>query len=37
MLETVGDIFLCVAIIGGIVIFTCANVNYTPEDDDNNT
>lgn len=37
MLETVGDIFLCLCIIAGAVTFTVANVNYMPEDDDNNT
>ena len=35
MLETVGDIFLCLCIIAGAVTFTVANVNYMPEDDNN--
>ena len=34
MLETVGDIILCLGIIAGIVTFTVANVNYLPEDND---
>ena len=36
-LEIIGDIILCLCIIAGVVTFTVANVNYMPEDDDNNT
>jgi hypothetical protein len=37
MAEMIGDVFLCLCIICGIVVFTVANVNYLPEkeeDDD---
>ena len=31
VLETIGDLILCVSIIGGAVVFTCANINYLPD------
>ena len=32
MLETIGDIILCLGIIAGMITFTVVNVNYLPED-----
>lgn len=31
MLETVGNLFICLAILGGAIIFTWVNVMYTPD------
>lgn len=36
MIEVIGDIVLALSIIGGLVIFTVANVNYLPDDDEEN-
>ena len=30
-LKIIGDLFLCFMILGGAVVFTVANLNYTPE------
>jgi len=34
MAQLIGDVFLCLCIVCGIVVFTVANVNYLPEDKD---
>ena len=31
MLETIGNLFICFVILGGAIIFTWANVMYTPD------
>jgi len=31
VLETVGNLFICLAILGGAIIFTWVNVMYTPD------
>lgn len=30
-MKLLGDLLMCAMIIGGIAVFTWANVNYTPE------
>ena len=32
--QVVGDIVLCLAILGGCIVFVIANVNYLPDDED---
>ncbi len=31
MIEAIGNMFICFAILGGAIIFTYSNVMYTPE------
>lgn len=36
MIEVIGDVVLALSIICGAVIFTVANINYLPDDDEEN-
>lgn len=36
LLETIGNLFLTLSIIGGIMVFVIANSNYLPEEEDEN-
>ena len=37
MLEVIGNMFICFAILGGAIIFTYTNVMYTPDKEEEET